>query len=199
MNRSTYSPPGNRFYSDEYRTKSYSQIWLYLLTIPTALILANLIIIPFVYPLLRATLGAGVWTIIGANILGVICALFISTGIPFVIRIENDAVTLIGFPYKYTIRREDVEDVIVHTSGFSIRPKPHIRYTFLLGCREYPGYKCIAIANLGKTYEAYIEIVKTFLPLISRTDIIWENVPEKYKPQVIELVNKWREMKGYDK
>jgi len=197
MNRKVYSPPGERFNTQRYRTKSYSQLLLFLITIPTVLVIGNLIIITLLYPLLHSTLGAGTWTIIGANILAILCMLLVSTGAPFIIRIGNDSITVIGFPYKYIIRKEDVESVILLTGGFCIKPKSGIKYTLLLGCRDYPGYKYILILPFQKTYKAYIEIANMFLPLISRVDIIWENVPEKYKPQVIELVNKWREMKGY--
>ncbi len=196
MNRKVYSPPGERFNIQRYRTKSYSQILFFFAILP-GLLLADIIIIFILHPTIGKKLYSGTWTIIGANILGILSMLLISTGIPFIIRVGNDSITVIGFPYKYIIRKEDIESVILLTGGFCIKPRSGIKYTLLLGCRDYPGYKYILILPSQKTYEAYIEIANMFLPLISRVDIIWENVPEKYKPQVIELVNKWREMKGY--
>jgi len=198
MSTNSYTPPGERVYKDKDTTKSYSQILFFFMLIP-GLLLANIIIVFLLYPTIGEKLYSGTWTIIGANILAILCMLLVSTGAPFIIRIGNDSITVIGFPYKYIIRKEDVESVILLTGGFCIKPKSGIKYTLLLGCRDYPGYKYILILPFQKTYEAYIEIANMFLPLISRVDIIWENVPEKYKPQVIELVNKWREMKGYDK
>ena len=132
----------------------------YLLSVIVSFLTGNILIIYFFEPLVKG----GVWVIIGANIFFIIVMVFLlSRGFPVYVKISKGIVTFLGIPWKHTLVRDQLDDVVIEPTGVIFLPKTEYVRNFRMVSNfpgdEYKGYKVIKFANY-KAIGALIDALK---------------------------------------
>ncbi len=167
------------------KTKKYSQIYFYIILMVLGLPLINGIIILLLQPTVGNVLHGGLWELMGANVIFTLYILYLSRITPFVIYISPNEITIVGFTYKYYIKREDVKYVKIMNSRILIRPKNAKKFKMMYTDKDNDYYKILGFVRIDN---AFIDAVKFFLPLNPKIEIDWDYVPQKYKDKLREVL-----------
>ena len=155
----------------------------YLLAVAISFMAANTIIIYFFEPFVKV----GIWTAIGANIIFIIVLVFLlSRSFPVYVKISDGIVTFRGIPWKHTLVRSQIDDVVVEPTGVIFLPKKEYINNFKTVVNypgeEYPGYKVIKFVN----YKAIGALIDALKPV---SDFIYlDKVSPKWRKYFEEML-----------
>ncbi len=122
------------------------------------------------------------WEIVGTYLwILIFMFLFFNRILPFYVKVKKGELLFIGFPWIYRIRREWLDEFIIHSAA-DLFLKPKVEYAKKLRRipkvkeGEYKGYYGIIFIN----YRAIGAIIEAMQP-ITGVDINWDKISPKWR------------------